>query len=58
MCALLLNELYIYPDILLICCDIIFSCVVSGWVLPAGFFTRAGVGQNIYPHAGAGVGGG
>jgi hypothetical protein len=58
MCALLLNELYIYPDILFIYCDIIFSCVVSGWVLPVGFFTRAGVGvgQNIYSHAGAGGG--
>jgi hypothetical protein len=51
---------YIYPDILLICCDIIFSCVVSGWVLPADFFTQAGVGmgQNVYPRAGAGAGGG
>jgi hypothetical protein len=42
----------IYADILLICSDI------SKWVLPAGFFTRAGVGmgQNIYPSAGVGAG--
>jgi hypothetical protein len=51
---------YIYPNILLIYGDIIFSCVVFGWVLPAGSFTRAGVGmgQNIYPRASAGAGGG
>jgi hypothetical protein len=51
----------VYPDILLICCDIIFTCyVVPGWVLPTGFFTRTGVsmGQNIYPRAGAGADGG
>jgi hypothetical protein len=48
---------YIYPDILLICYDIIFSCVVSGQVLPAGFYTRVGVGmgKNVYPRAGAGA---
>jgi hypothetical protein len=51
---------YIYRDILLICCNFIFSCVVSRWVLPAGFFTRAdvGMGQNVYPRAGAGAGAG
>jgi hypothetical protein len=33
--------------ILIICYDIILSCcVVSGWVLPAGFSTRAGVGMG------------
>jgi hypothetical protein len=37
---------YIYPDILLICCDIIFSCVVSGWVLPVGFFYPGGCGYG------------
>jgi hypothetical protein len=51
----------IYPDSLFICCDIIFSCcVVLGWVLLTGFFTRAGVGmgQNIYPRADVGTGSG
>jgi hypothetical protein len=49
----------IYADILLICCDIILSYyVVSGWVLPTGFFTQVGVGmgQNVYPGAGRMVG--
>jgi hypothetical protein len=38
----------IYADILLVCCDI------SEWVLPAGFFTQAGLGmgQYVYPSAG------
>jgi hypothetical protein len=42
----------IYADILLVCCDI------SEWVLPVGFFTRAGVGmgQYVYPSAGVGAG--
>jgi hypothetical protein len=52
-----MNDKYIYADILLICCDIILSCcIVSRWVLPARFFTLAGVGigQNVYPGAGGG----
>jgi hypothetical protein len=43
---------YIYPDILLLCCDNIFSCVVSGWVLPEGFLPgRVWVWDKMYTHA-------
>jgi hypothetical protein len=46
MYSLLLNEL-----ILLLCCDNIFSCVVSGWVLPPGFLPgRVWVWDKMYTH--------
>jgi hypothetical protein len=39
---------------------VILYYIVPRWVLPAGFFSRAGVGmeQNVYSGAGAGAGGG